>query len=324
LTINKSTLIALQFIVCKPIRKSILNKINKVFELLQNRFFSDKTKEKAEYIIVFIAIISFLLHLSIIGLVKVNVFHFENTNYLLNNPIAAIYTPFSFILIYEVYLLVYYLPKSTTIYIGKQYEIITLIIIRRVFKDLSKLELSTDWFSKNNDLQFSFDLLLTIILFFLIFIFYKLNHKKGELIVSKLESEQKIAKFIKIKNIVSVLLIPIFLVLSIYSFGIWIYESFFSISQLVISIKDVNKIFFDDFFTILILIDVLLLLFSLLHTDDFYKVIKNSGFIISTILIKISFGVDGVVSNLLIFTAVSYGVIILGISNKYKFFKTNI
>jgi hypothetical protein len=37
------------------------------------------------------------------------------------------YTPFSVLLFDEVYLLVYYLRRSTTIYIGKQYEIIALM-----------------------------------------------------------------------------------------------------------------------------------------------------------------------------------------------------
>jgi len=99
------------------------------------------------------------------------------------NPIAAIYTPFSFILIYEVYLLVFYLPKSTTIYIGKQYEIITLILIRGI---------------------------------------------------------------------------------------------------------------------------------------KFHKVIRNSGFIISTILIKLSFGSEGLLNTILIVAAVSFGVIILLIHNQYR------
>jgi hypothetical protein len=58
----------------------------------------------------------------------------------------------------EVYLLVYYLPKSTTIYIGKQYEIILLIIIRRIFKDISNLELTRVCFAVKYDLIFLYDI----------------------------------------------------------------------------------------------------------------------------------------------------------------------
>ena len=137
-------------------------------------FLSEKVKEKSEKITVYIAITSFLLHLLLIGLVKWNIITINDPSQLLTNPITAIYTPFSFVLIYEVYLMLYYLPKSTSIYIGKQYEIISLIVIRRIFKDLSNLELSSNWFSIKNDLLFTSDLLAILILFFLIFIFYRL------------------------------------------------------------------------------------------------------------------------------------------------------
>ena len=67
----------------------------------------------------------------IIFLKHIDVLNFSDDN-LLTNPIAAIYTPFSFILVYEVFLVVYYLPRSISQYIRKQYEIITLIIVRSI------------------------------------------------------------------------------------------------------------------------------------------------------------------------------------------------
>ncbi len=288
---------------------------NKIFDFFYTKLLSNDTKHKSEKVIVTIAIISFVLHLILIELVHFKILNVYNHSDLLSNPVAAIYTPFSFILIYEVYLLVYYLPRSTSIYIGKQYEIITLIVIRRVFKDLSKLEFTSDWFKVNNDLHFTYDLLATVILFYLIFIFYNLNQQKEK---KQEESSVEIASFIKMKNIIAMLLIPLILLLAIYSLGSWIYESFFSISKLVDTIRDINKIFFDDFFTILILTDVLLLLFSFLHTNKFNKIIRNSGFIISTILMKLSFGAEGLLNTILIVVAVLFGVLILGVHNKYE------
>ena len=91
---------------------------------------------------------------------------------LLSNPISAIYTPFSFIIIYEVYLLLYYLPQSITTYISKQYEIIALILIRKTFKDLANLNLESNWFQNQEDLQFTYDIVAAIVIFFLIFLFY--------------------------------------------------------------------------------------------------------------------------------------------------------
>ncbi|MFC6876069.1 hypothetical protein [Flavobacterium myungsuense] len=256
------------------------------------------------------------MHLLLIGLVNLNVISVNDQSKLLTNPISAIYTPFSFILIYEVYLLLYYLPRSTSIYIGKQYEIISLIVIRRIFKDLSNLEFSTNWFSIKNDILFSGDLVAILIMFLLIFLFYKLV-KDGSM--SEIEIKKpEILQFIDLKKAIATLLVPFFLILSIYSLGHWMYESFFSFSKIVTDIKDINKIFFDDFFTILILVDVLLLLFSFLHSDKFNKVIRNSGFIISTILIKLSFGTEGILNIVLIVAAIAFGVIILKIHNLYE------
>ena len=212
----------------------------------------------------------------------------------------------------------FYLPKSITIYIGKQYEIITLIVIRRIFKDLSKLELTSDWFEKKSDLMFTYDIIATVVLFFLIFYFNKLNSQRTDGMDNKELPSMEMTKYIKMKRVISTFLVPIFFILALYSFGNWIYEKLFFNAQIVGSITDVNKIFFDDFFTVLILIDVLLLLVSFLHLDKFNQVIRNSGFIISTILIKISFGIEGPLNAVLIVVAVLFGVIILGIHNQYE------
>ena len=293
---------------------------NTLFNFLYPKLLSEKTKKNAEKFFVALAIISFLLHLIIIGLVDFKIIILNDYSKLLSNPISAIYTPFSFILIYEVYLLVYYLPKSTTIYIGKQYEIITLIVIRRIFKDLTKLDFKINWFESKTNINFALDILATIVLFYLIFVFYKLN-RKNEINQLKIQKSLDLNRYIKLKNIFAMGLIPIFLVLSVYSLGHWVYENFFSVSQMVVGLKDINKIFFDEFFTVLILVEVLLLLFSFLLSDKFSRVIRNSGFIISTILLKLSFGTDGILNTILIVIAVCFGITILWIHNKYEAFE---
>ena len=279
---------------------------------------SDNFKKKIEKSIIFLSISSFLLHLIFIVLNKLQIIQLGELSKFFVHPIAAIYTPFSFILIYEVYLLVYYLPKSTSIYIGKQYEIILLIVIRRIFKDISNLEYTNNWFNVKYDLIFMYDLAAVIILFYLIFKFYQLNDKNS-LKSRKKDSEisTEVKNFIKIKEYIATLFVPIVFILSLYSLGHWLLESFSSIDKLVYEFKDVNKIFFDDFFTLLILVDVFLLLFSFLHSDKFSKVIRNSGFIISTIMIKLSFGTDGILNVVLIVMSVVFGIVILAIHNKY-------
>ena len=286
------------------------------FDFFYQKLLSDKTKRKSEQVILIIAIASFITHLVLIYLVDFGFITLSTHTGLLKNPIAAIYTPFSFILVYEVYLLIYYLPKSITTYIGKQYEIISLIIIRRLFKDLSNLKLSTDWFEIKYDLQFTYDLVASILLFFLIYQFY-LQSKKRYIVVFKDESES-IKKFIKIKKILAASLVPVLILVAIYSFVIWCLGAINPAGNENVSFNNINSIFFEQFFNILIIADVLLLLFSFFHTDEFHKVIRNSGFIISTILIRISFSVSGLMNTVLIVSATVFGLLILMIHNKFE------
>jgi hypothetical protein len=279
---------------------------------------SEKMKEKSEKIIVIIAIGGFFIHLALIILSKTGLFEANYSTSLLDNPIASIYTPFSFILVYEVYLLVYFLPKSITIYIGKQYEIILLVLIRRLFKDLAQLDLEKSWFSSKDDLQFTYDIGATLIIFALIFLFYYLNGKRASAKQGEIRNQEQTQKFIETKKRIAVILIPVLFGLAVYSFGDYFYQVFLSATHNVNSIKDTNNIFFDEFFTILILSDVLLLLISYTHTSSFRSVIRNSGFVISTILIKISFSTDGILNDILVVSAITFGVLILWIHNFYE------
>ena len=289
-----------------------------MFDKLYQNILSEKIKEKIEKAILSIAIASFIIHLLIIYLVDLKLVSLDTTSNLLTNPIAAIYTPFSFILLYEVYLLIYYLPKSFTKYVSKQYEIMSLIIIRRLFKDLSNLKISGDWFNIKYDLQFSYDLASSLLMFFLIYLFYLQSEPKKNHIDTGVTSSLSVLNFIKIKKIMALLLVPIFISLSIYSFTTWFSDIIYSDVNSANSFSNINNIFFEQFFNILIFADVLLLLFSFYLTDDFHKVMRNSGFIISTILIRVSFSTSGLVNNLLIICAIVYGLFITIIHNKFE------
>jgi hypothetical protein len=163
-----------------------------------------------------------------------------------------------------------------------------------------------------------YDLVAVMTLFYLIFKFYQLNNNNSNKSRKKdIEISTEVENFIKTKECIAALLVPIVFILSLYSLEHWLLDSFLSIDKLVYEFKDVNKIFFDAFFTLLILVDVFLLLFSFLHSDKFSKVIRNSGFIISTIMIKLSFGTEGILNVALIVMSVVFGIVILTIHNKY-------
>jgi hypothetical protein len=285
---------------------------------MTNKFFdkllSLKVKEQSERVILSIAIVSYLIHLILILLASYDIIQIDSK--LLKNPIAAIYTPFSFILVYEVYLLIFFLPKSISFYIGKQYEIITLIVIRRIFKDIANLELNSKWFESKSDLQFTYDTLTSLVLFLLIYFFYQNIDKRNDSIIES--QKRNIKRFINLKKTIAILLVPLLIGIAVYTFVMWANTTISDYGSGIVAFKNINNIFFDEFFTVLIIVDVLLLLSSFFYSDTFHKIIRNSAFVISTILIKISFSTEGIVNNALIISAVLFGFLILLIYNKFE------
>ena len=288
---------------------------SRLSDWFQEKTLSESARKRSERWVFFIALTSFFVHLALISLNYLGIFG-NNSIDLLSDPIVAIYTPFSFILVYEVYLLIYFLPASITQYIAKQYEIITLIVIRRIFKDISDLELTANWFQNKESLQFTYDIFTTLILFALLFVFYLLMKKAWR--PQTKAPDAALSQFIAIKKHLSVLLVPVFLILALFSFGTWLMDMVQFDNELSAPGGNLNNVFFDDFFTVLILADVLLLIFSFVHRQSFAKVIRNSGFIISTVMLKLSFSATGLLNISLIVGAVFFGVCILFIYNQYE------
>jgi uncharacterized membrane protein YjjP (DUF1212 family) len=81
---------------------------------------------------------------------------------------------------------------------------------------------------------------------------------------------------------------------------------------------ELNYLFFVDFFSILILVDVFILLISFQYTERYSQLIRNTGFIISTILLRLSFSATGLSSIILLISGILFGLIILSIYNQME------
>ena len=282
---------------------NIQEKIDNLF----SKIFSEKIIKKFEKYILYLASLGFVIHLSIILLNNYNLIELSvvGTN-LFSNPISALYTPFSFILVYEAFLLIYYIPRSFTTAVGKQYQIMSLIVIRKIFKDIPLVDLNANWIENSNNQQLVFDLVGVLIIFFLIYLF---KITKERLPIKRVSD--KLDRFIASKKLVSIVLLPTLFAICIMSFvnwfsGVFIEETFD---------ENLNNLFFNEFFTILILADVFILLLSFQYTERYSQLIRNTGFIISTILLRLSFSVSGLTSTLLIISGIIFGLLILLIYN---------
>ena len=283
----------------------MLKKVDYIFDTI----FSVKSQKSFEKYILILATGGFILHLLLIFLNKYGYINFTLNDTLLLDPISALYTPFSFILVYEAYLLIYYLPNSFTVTVVKEYEIISLILIRKIFKDFPLVDLDVPFFSNENNVQLLYDISGILIVFFLIFLF-KVTAGRPKTI----KPDARLKKFISQKKFISILLVPILLTLAIWSFYSWVDTSILSNG----SVQNLNYLFFVDFFTILILVDVFILLISFRYTERYSQLIRNTGFIISTILLRLSFAATGIVSVVLIASGILFGLIILAIFKRME------
>ena len=145
--------------------------------------------------------------------------------------------------------------------------------------------------------------------FFLIYLFKTTAGKP-----KKPKIDKKLQKFISQKKAISILLVPVLLGLASISFYDWMNSLF----QDTANNLDVNFLFFVDFFTILILVDVLLLLISFRYTERYSQLIRNTGFIISTIMLRLSFAASGLASVLFLVGGILFGVIILAIFKRME------
>ena len=282
----------------------------KTVENIFSGLFSEGNLKKFEKFILISATLGFIIHLLLIllnnnGYVDLSFFQDK----LFVNPISAIYTPFSFILIYEAFLLIYFLPRSFTTSIAKQFEIMSLILIRKIFKDIPNVELDDNWIQNENNLQLIYDLAGVLVVFFLIYLFKKLKED-----LPKLPVHQNLDRFISYKKIISLFLVPTLSLLCIFSFLDWYNFVFLGIG----TSSNIDYLFFESFFTILILVDVFILLVSFQYTERYSQLIRNTGFIISTILLRLSFSAVGLTSLLLLVSGIVFGLIILLIYNNME------
>ncbi|MEY2950519.1 MAG: hypothetical protein RLZZ248_1720 [Bacteroidota bacterium] len=286
--------------------------MNKLYDYL----FSDSMRHRLELVTVFVAIIGFFVHLALIALNKLTYIKILDSD-LLQNPINSIYTPFSFILIYEIYLLVYFLPRSFTTTLLKQFEIISLILIRRVFGDITKIDFTIVSFSNTSLVNLFIDLAAVLILAVTILYFNKMKERLTQQNANK-EVLPSDLLFGKIKKTIAAALILLLVIIS----GIHIFDfSFlqFTGNHAFPTMKnDLNSIFYKDFFTALILTDVLILLISYGFSQDYFRLLRNTGFVIATILLRLSFGATGLLNVVFVITGAFFGLAILSVFLNYQ------
>jgi hypothetical protein len=225
------------------------------------------------------------------------------------NYLHAVYTPFSFILFYEVLLLIVALPRSHTTSIGKQYEIVSLIVIRRVFKDIGAFRDPATWFSqKDAALMVLADMCAAVLMFLLVTGFHRLQRA-----AVRSKPHEDLQRFVAIKKSVAVVLCGVLILLAAYNVWSWLAEVLSSGMGETKAEIDLDVFFFPAFFEFMIFTDVFLLIVSLLYYDRYEYVIRNAGFVISTVLLRFSLSTPKPYDLIVGLIAITYGLSVLAV-----------
>lgn len=130
----------------------------------------------------------------------------------------AVYTPFSVILFYEVLQLVFILTTSHTSEIAKQYQIISLIVVRRVFKDIGSFENIEHWLAEPNAVRaVLLDMGGAVLMFLMVTAFSYLRR-----VTPKVPIDRDLGGFIELKKAVAVLLLVVLVGLAAVNLGSWL------------------------------------------------------------------------------------------------------
>ena len=248
------------------------------------------------------AILGFLLHLLLCLLYQLSLIDFSSeTSQLFDSYLDALYTPFSIFLAYEVYELIRSIPDSFTNSIGKQFEIITLLVVRDILKRLSDIDASVRSTIDESITTLAAECLAFLILFLTALFFT--SHKRETSITTN--DSDGLEKFISQKKQLAILLLVLYILTATYSLSSWTYNVFEGDGS-------TNRtIFFLDFFTVLIMADILILLVSYQHITDFSHLARNTGFILSTVILRVAIASPGISGAILFILAGCLGSAVL-------------
>tara|TARA_B100000579_G_scaffold283222_1_gene234563 strand:- start:51 stop:911 length:861 start_codon:yes stop_codon:yes gene_type:complete len=260
----------------------------KAFQLSMGDF----SEEYIRKVAMVFAVVGFFVHIVMWALFETgNITITGEASELVKSPLSTLYTPFSILLVYEVYQLIRTIPDSFSSSVGKQYEIATLLVVRDILKRLSEVENSEGW-KISSDLGF----LLVECAAFLVLLYTSLTYFR--ISSSSEKSEQmadNVAIFVEAKRGIANAMLLIFLAMAAYSFYTWVdsvQDGGGSVSRVI---------FFLDFFTFLILADILILLISYWFYTDFGNLARNTGFVLSTVIIRVAISSEGI-SSMILFT----------------------
>lgn len=224
-------------------------------------------------------VISFLIGIFYYGLIAFDILPAFSEFF--QHPFFAIEISFTLLLIFELFSLLFALPRSVARSNLKQYELLSLIFLRSGFKEFSHIDELSSWTLNSEPITNMFIFGTGgLVIFVLVSLTGKIQrHVK---ITSDVREQDS---FIRVKKLVALLLLLAFLLIGLEDVYILLTTGAYPQS-------------FDTFYTILIFSDILIVLIALRYSTAYIRIFRYSAFVLATIIIRISFSLEALESVL--------------------------
>lgn len=245
----------------------IMDAVGDLFDLLHRFWENEKTERRVGFALVWI----YLLALASVELKRIGIY----PQWLPQPPGSHYYSiqlAFTLILAMEVLSLIFILPASLSKSMGKQLEILTLILLRNAFKELAMLP--EPIYIDMNNLEGFMNIAVSglgALAVFLCLGFYRILVTKQQLF---LKDKLMLRRYVLCKKLLSLCLLGAFTGIAI-----------FDIPQFSEG-NDAN--FFETIYTMLVFADIAMVLIAQRFMPCYYAVFRNSGYVIGTLMMRIS------------------------------------
>jgi len=275
---------------------TIYEKITFLFDPLHHLWEHEQMHRKISLFLV----LFFLVGLLSIELKRLGLISGPLAEFIPYSHFSAIQAAFTVVLILEVISLIFTLPCSFSRSVGKQFELLALILMRNAFKELSYFPEPIS-FTGNEQaiLRILSDGFGALIIFALLGLYYLVQGKKQDDTLAS----TNLFSFVAAKKGIALLLLAAFAYMGIKSGWLSITEQ-------------PHNDFLHDFYTLLILADVLVVLISQCFQPGFYAVFRNSGFALSTMIIRIALAAPPFYNVLLGIAAAVFAIMLTIVSSK--------
>lgn len=239
-----------------------------IFDPLHHYWERDETQRSVAGILVFV----FIFALATIEMKRQGWITGGLSEMIPTSHYMAINLAFTLVLILEVISLIFTLPCSISKAVGKQFEILALILLRSAFKALVDFPEPIAITGHEKELW----IILSdgggaIVIFGLLGVYTLLRRQLDETITRG----PILFKFVAAKKLIALVMLGIFVGMGIKN-GLLLLHGH----------KPFN--FFQSFYTVLIFSDIMLVLIAQRFLPQFHAVFRNSGFALATLLIRLA------------------------------------